>query len=111
MPICPVFGLVSWICPDIDKLHYISPYTNTTPLMLTCWSLYRPNEYTEKSLQGGQGSASDPAAGAHDAHLGPKLDPDGSRIWCSYPTTVRIAPLALVPDYDAQVMVTLGQYD
>jgi len=34
MPICPIFGLVSWICPDIDKLHYFT----VRILILTCWS-------------------------------------------------------------------------
>ena len=47
MPICPVFGLVSRICPDIDKLRYFT----VRILILTCWSLY--NLYTKKSLAAG----------------------------------------------------------
>jgi len=31
----PVFGLVSWICPDIDKLRCFT----VRILILTCWSL------------------------------------------------------------------------
>ena len=34
MPICPIFGLVSWICPDTDKLQYFTVWI----LILTCWS-------------------------------------------------------------------------
>jgi len=43
MPICPVFGLVSRICPNIDKLHYFT----IRILILTCWSLY--NVYTKQA--------------------------------------------------------------
>jgi len=35
-PICPIFGLVSRICPDIDKLRC----STVQILIVACWSVY-----------------------------------------------------------------------
>jgi len=64
--------------------------------------------YNTEKIAGGRGSTPDSAGGAHDA----SWTPDSSQMWRSQPRTLRLAPSALIPDCDAQTMVTLykGQF-
>ena len=94
---CPIFGLLSRVYLNTDKLHY---FTVWIPI-LTYWSpkSERLKCICEK-IAGGRGSAPDPAWGAHDAPPGPQVrTPDGSRMW-------RLHLMTLVPDCGAQIMVT-----
>jgi len=79
MPICPVFGLVSQICPDIDRLHYSTVVCLRIGGRKLAWilSVYR------KKITGSWGSVPDSTGGAHDA----PPDPNGSHMWCSPPMT------------------------
>jgi len=95
MPICPVFGLVSRICPNTDKVRFA-----VQMLILTCFF----SDFFVYSIQKNcwrPGLCPGPHWGSSRRSPGPpNWTPDGSQMW-------HLHPSALVPDCGVQIMVTL----
>ena len=102
MPICPVFGMVYWICPNTDKLCYFA----IRILIPTCF-LAIFFAYNIRKIAGSRGSAPNPAGGAHDTPQTPSWTPTAREC---HARTLRLAPLAIVPDCSAQIMVTITNH-